>query len=50
MVVGPKCLWVPVPVFLPYTCIKNAMQKYFCDTMKRKKMNDGIFLIFTPLR
>ena len=21
-VVGPRCLWVLVPVFLPYTCIK----------------------------
>ena len=24
-----------------------AMQKYSCDTMKYKKMNDGIY-IFTP--
>jgi hypothetical protein len=30
------------PTFLPYTYI-NAMQKYFCKTMKYKKMNDGIF-------
>jgi hypothetical protein len=43
MVVGPRCLWVLVPIFLPYTCIKMQCKKYFCDTMKYKKMNDGIF-------
>ena len=41
MVVGPRCLWVLVPIFLSY---KNAMQNYFCETMKYEKMNDGIFL------
>jgi len=25
---------------------KNAMQNYFCETMKYEKMNDGIFLYF----
>ena len=34
----------------PSACIssvymyKNAMQNYFCETMKYEKMNDGIFL------
>ena len=27
---------------------KNAMQNYFCETMKYEKMNDDIFYIFMP--
>jgi hypothetical protein len=27
---------------------KYAMQKYFYETMKYEKMNDGIFFIFLP--
>ena len=42
MVEGPKCLWVPVPIFLPYICIKMQCKNIY-DTMKYKKMNDGIF-------
>ena len=36
----------------PSACIstiyiyKNAMQNYFCETMKYEKMNDDIFLYF----
>jgi len=25
---------------------KNAMQNYFCETMKYEKMNDGIFYFY----
>ena len=25
---------------------KNALQNYFCETMKYEKMNDGVFLYF----
>ena len=44
MVVGPSACISTVYMY------KNAMQKYFCDTMKYKKMNDDIFYIFTPPR
>ena len=31
------------PVFLPYTYVYICNEKIFYDTMKYKKMNDGIF-------
>ena len=27
---------------------KHAMQKYFCDTMKYKNINDGIYIFMPP--
>ena len=41
--------WVPcVSRISTVYMYKNAMQNYFCETMKYEKMNDGIFYIFTP--
>ena len=43
MVVGPKCLWVSMPIFLPYIQVYMYAIKVFYETIKYKKMNDGIF-------
>ena len=40
--VGPSACISTVYIY------KNAMQIYFCKTMKHAKMNDDIFYIFTP--
>jgi hypothetical protein len=32
------------PIFLLYTCINMLCKKYFYETMKNNKMNDGIFI------
>ena len=40
--VGPSACITTVYMY------KNAMQNYFCETMKYEKMNDGIFFIVAP--
>ena len=43
MMVGPSAC---ISIVYMY---RNAMQNYFCETMKYEKMNDGIFYFYASI-
>ena len=45
---GPHVVVGPNNHIFTIYMYKYAMQKYFCDTMKYKNINDGIYIFMPP--